>query len=165
MKEKIEKLRVIHAMGWLQNAVEVARKEPAVIYEKYPSLSVDADAAVAVKCLDEPRLKTSKDGRELAFVNMELVEPATVWERKEGEKEGAPHEASKGTKVTMNLKRHASLWRAFQKFLPSTNKELVIINLGKRTFKTDKAPRGKATGYDYRIYSLAEFKEKMRKNK
>jgi len=161
--EKIRKIRVLSAMGWLEGAVEVARKEPAVVYEKLPSLSVQADGAVAIKCLDEPRLKTMPDGKELAFVNMELLEPASVYERKEGEKEGTEHEAPKGTKVTMNLKRHASLWRNFQKFLPSTNKELVIINVGKRTFKTPKAPKGKATGYDYRIYTLAEMKEKMRK--
>jgi len=165
--EKLEELQVIRAMGWLEDAevLDTIRKEPAVIKPKYPYLSVQAEKAVAIKCLTEPREATKQDGTTLLFIEAELIEPALVWnkEKAKANKNYKGHEAPAGTKVSMNLARHKALARMFTRHLPSTNKELVIANLGKRTFKTPKAPRGEATGYDYRVMLLADLKRKMKK--
>ena len=165
--EKIEELQVIRAMGWLEDAevLDTIRKEPAVITPKYPYLSVQPEKAVAIKCLTEPREAAKADGTALLFIEAELIEPAIVWEKEKAKADSnyKGHEAPKGTKVSMNLARHAALARMFKRHLPSTDKELVIANLGKRTFKTLKAPRGKATGYDYRVMLLADLKKKMKK--
>jgi len=165
--EKLEELQVIRAMGWLDDAevLDTLRSEPAVIAPKYPYLSVQPETAVAIKCLTEPREATKRDGTALLFIEAELIEPALVWEkeRAQADKNYKGHEAPAGTKVSMNLARHASLARMFKRHLPSTDKKLVIANLGKRTFNTPKAPQGKATGYDYRVMLLAELKKKMKK--
>jgi hypothetical protein len=159
--EELNEIEIVKCMGWLEGAYEVAKKMPVSTAprEKLPSMSVAPKIAVAVKCLGEPRLKT-KDNRNYAWMDMELIEPATVSE-KVGE-EYQDRTAPAGTKVSMDMKRHAGLWRQFEKFLPANEKELVIVNLGKRTFKTDKAPSGKATGYDYRVLTLAEMKAKLK---
>jgi hypothetical protein len=127
--------------------------------ERLPNISVAPKIAVAIKCIGEPRLKT-KDNRNYAWMDMELMEPATI-SKKVGD-EYQEETAPKGTKVCMDMKRHASLWRQFETFLPADTKELVIINMGKRTFETKKAPSGKATDYDYRIVTLAEMKAKLK---
>jgi len=147
---------------WISNAerLDVLRKVPVVReYPKYPNLSVQANTSVVIKCLDEPREVEGEKG-DYAFLEAELLEEAEVWS-----KEKANFTADKGTKVTMNMKRHASLWRQFKRLLPCTGKEVVIANLGKRTFKTDKAPKGKATGYDYRVVLLSELQALMKKKK
>jgi len=159
MSEKIEELQVIKAeTGWVNSAaaLDIIRKQPVTTAPRYPYLSVQPETAVAIRCLDEPREGTAKDGRELLFVDCELLEPAKVYSKEKGE-----FVADKGTKVSINLKRHAALERMFKRFLPCKGKELVIANLGKRTFKTPKAPRGKATGYDYRIMLLEDLKKLM----
>lgn len=159
--EKLEEIEIVKCAGWLENVYEVAKKIPVSTapLEKLPSMSVAAKIAVAVKCIGEPRLKT-KDNRNYAWMDMELIEPATVSEKVGDEYQ--ERTAPKGTKVAMDMKRHASLWRQFEKFLPADTKELVIVNLGKRTFKTDKAPSGKATGYDYRVVLLSEMKKQLK---
>ena len=159
--EKLREIEIVKCSGWLSQAYEVAKATPSPRHSrKLPSMSVAAKTAVAVKCLGEPRLKT-KDNRNYAWMDMELIEPATVSEKVGNEYQ--ERTAPKGTQVSMDMKRHSALWRQFEKFLPADGKELVIANLDKRTFKTDKAPSGKATGYDYRIIPLAEMKAKMKK--
>lgn len=162
--EKLDEILVVQALGWLDNAatLDVIRKQPVQTYEKLPNLSVQPEVAVAVKFMNEPRDKT-KDEQDFAFVKVELIEPAIVWTKENGQ-----FEAPKGTKTTMNLKRHAGLYRAamrISELKPTglTDKEVVIANLGKRTFKTPKAPRGTATGYEYRVMLLAELKKKLEK--
>jgi len=166
--KKLEKIQEIVVVGatteWLKSAetLDVMRKQPAITYEKLPNLSVQPEVAVAVKFLGEPREKKKED-QEFAFVKVELVEPAIVWEKEKGQ-----YEAPKGTKATMNLKRHASLYRNVMRLTkdgaePLKDKEVVIANLGKRTFETPKAPRGKATGYEYRVMLLEDLKKKLGK--
>jgi hypothetical protein len=159
--EKLEEIEIVKCAGWLENVYEVAKNTPVSTTPivKLPAMSVAPKIAVAVKCVGEPRLKT-KDNRNYAWMDMELIEPALVSEKVGDEYQ--ERTAPKGTKVAMDMKRHASLWRQFEKFLPADGKELVIVNLGKRTFKTDKAPSGKATGYDYRVVTLAEMKAKLK---
>lgn len=168
--EKLEELEVIRAEGWLDDAqvLDTIRREPAVITPKYPYLSVQAETAVAIKCLTDPREATKADGTVLLFIEAELIEPAIVWskEKFKADPEYKGHEAKAGTKVSMNLARHAALKRMFLRLIgnqSAIDKELVIANLGKRTFKTPKAPKGKATGFDYRVMLLADLKAKMKK--
>lgn len=150
---KIRKIQVVKSLGWLDGAVEVMKKTPMKQFEKLPMLSVQPDVAIAVKCLGEPR-ETNAKGKDFAFLDVELIEPAIVYENQ------AEHEAPAGTKASMNLKRHSSLWRIFSKnFLPADGKEVVIANLGKREFKDKEGKLRK--GYDYRIMNLADLKEKM----
>jgi hypothetical protein len=160
MKQKIEELKVVKATtGWLQNAADVMRKAPIVQYEKLPALSIQPDVAVAVKCVAEVR-ETTSQGKDYAWLDVELIEPALVYTKTEGE-----YSAPKGTKASMNLKRHAGLYRNFKRLFPEgkspVDVEIVIANLGKRTFKTDKTASGKATGFDYRIMLLAELKKQI----
>jgi len=160
MKQKLEELQVVKATtSWLQGATEVLKKEPAIKYKKLPALSVQAEVAVAVKPTSEVR-ETKKQGKEYAWLDVELVEPAIVYTKKEGE-----YEAPKGTQASMNLKRHAALYRNFKRMFPEgtscVGAEIVIANLGKRKFETEKF--GTVSGYDYRIMELAELKEKMKK--
>ena len=171
--EKLNELQVIRAMGWLEDAevMDTIRQQPAVITPKYPYLSVQAEQAVAIKCLTEPREAQKGDGTVLLFIEAELIEPALVWDKEKfnvDKKNYKGHEAPAGTKVSMNLARHAALKRMFLRCIgtqSAVDKELVIANLGKRTFKTPKAPRGTATGYDYRVMLLADLKKKIKKKK
>jgi len=163
--EELREIEVVRAVSeWLQNAktLDVMRSQPRATYEKLPSLSVQAEVAVAVKFLGEVREK-SKDGKNFAFVNVELIEPAVLWE-----KEKANYEAPKGTKATMNIKRHADLYRSVMRLtndgkVPLQGQEVVIANLGKRTFETPNAPSGKATGFQYSVMLLADLKKKLGK--
>lgn len=160
MKPEIEELRIVRATtSWMKEAVEIAKKEPAIKYKKLPALSVQADVAVAVKCISEPR-ETTKQGKDYAWLDVELIEPAIVYTKEEGE-----FEAVKGTEASMNLKRHAGLFRNFKRMFPEgkpcVGVEIVIANLGKRKFETEEY--GWVSGYDYRIMKLADIKAKMKK--
>ena len=62
--EKLEEIVVIRAASeWLNNpeVLDTIRKQPAITYERLPSLSVQAEVAVAIKFLSEPRLKSKED--------------------------------------------------------------------------------------------------------
>lgn len=158
--EKLEEIEVVRAATeWLQSAktLDVIRSQPARQYKNLPSLSVQKEVAVAIKCVTEPR-ETSKRGRDYAFSDVVLVEPAVLYTKEKGQ-----FEAAAGSEASINWKRHASLWRNIQEFFPLKDKELVVANLGKRTFETPKAPSGKATGYEYRIMLLADLKKKLGK--
>ena len=159
--EKLDEIEIVKCAGWLDKVYEVSKNTPVstMPIEKLPYMSIAPKVAVAIKCVGEPRLKT-KDNRNYAWMDVELIEPATISE-KVGD-EYLDKTVPKGTKVSMDMKRHASLWRQFEKFLPADGRELVIVNLGKRTFETKKAPSGHATGYDYRIVTLAEMKAKLK---
>lgn len=159
MKEKLIELQVVRAAtSWLNKAVEVAKKEPAVKYKKLPALSINAEVAVAVKCIADPR-ETEKQGKEYAWLDVELIEPAIVYKKDKG----GEYEAAKGTQASMNLKRHKGLYRNFRRMFPQgktcVDAEIVIANLGKKTFDTKEY--GRVSGYDYRIMTLAEMKKKI----
>ena len=168
--EELKEIEIVRLNSeWLKEApaLDVMRKEKVVKeYTKHPSLSVQAEHVVAIKCLSDSPREVEGEDQNYAFIDAELVEPAIVYTKEKGE-----YEAEKGTMVSMNLKRHASLFRRFKDMFFKNNQwtckdqEIAIGNLGKRTFKTDKAPRGKATGYDYRIMLLADLKAKMKKGK
>ena len=163
--EELREIEVVQALSeWLSSAktLDVMRSQPRQAYEKLPSLSVQPEVAIAVRFLGEPREK-SKDDQDFAFVNVELIEPAKLWEKERGQ-----YDAPAGTKATMNLKRHADLYRSVMRLTndgktPLNGQEVVIANVGKRTFKTDKAPRGKATGFEYRVMLLADLKKQLGK--
>lgn len=158
MKPRLKEFEAIESMSWLQDAPDVMRKEPVVKYKKLPSLSVQPNVAVAVKCTSEPRETTGTDNQLYAFMDVELIEPAVLYDKANQEEFKAP----KGTKASINLKRHAALWRIVSKnFMPTTGKELVIANLGKRNFTTKDGK--KASGYDYRVMTVEEIKAKMKK--
>jgi len=162
MKQKIKELQVVKASSsWIQEIYDVAKEMPAVKYEKLPALSVQAEVAVAVKCIAEVR-ETSSKGKDYAWLDVELVEPTIVYSKEEGE-----YEAAKGTKASMNLKRHKALYRNFKRLFPEgkspVNAEIVIANLGKRKFKTKEY--GVVSGYDYRVMFLADLKKKIEEQK
>jgi len=163
MKE-IEKIRYIRAETYADKMFAVIKNEPVTTTTRknLPNISVQPKQCVAMKAVGAVRLK-SKDQREYAWQDFVLIEPAMT-SIKKGD-EYVDEKADAGTEVAMNMKRHSGLWRQFEKHLvngTADGKELVIANLGKRTFKTDKAPSGKATGYDYRVMLLSELKAKMK---
>lgn len=170
MKMELERIEIVKAAtNWMEEAtiLDIIRKEKVIKeYTKHPSLSVQAEKLVAIKCISDNPREVEGEDQNYAFIDAELVESAMVYTKEKGE-----YEAPKGTLVSMNLKRHASLFRRFKDVFFTNNtwsckdKEIVIANLGKRTFQTPKAPKGKATGYDYRIMLLADLKAKMKKAK
>jgi len=73
-------------------------------------------------------------------------------------KEKGNHELAKGTKVSIDGKRHGNLWSNLKRHFPLKDKDLVIANLGKK----------KVTGYpqpiyQYRVMLLEDLKNKLGK--
>lgn len=161
---KLEPIVPIRAETYADKMFAVIKNEPVTTTTRknLPNISVQPKCCIAVKIVGVVRLK-KKDEREYAWQDMVLIEPAMTSVKKGDEY--VDEKADAGTEVAMNMKRHSGLWRQFEKHLvngTADGKELVIANLGKRTFKTPNAPSGKATGYDYRVMLLAELKQKMK---
>lgn len=146
-------------MGWLDDAVNVVKTQPAVKFEKVPNVSVEPNVAIAVKCLSEPREKVV-DEKTYLFMDVELLEAAVVYDKTKPEADRV-YEAPTGTKCSINLARHSGLKRAItqnflEKNIPLTGQEIVIANLGKKSFRT-KAGKT-AAGFEYRVDTVANIK-------
>lgn len=146
------------AKSWLETAdiLETIEEEttPGAGLEDRPSVSVEPQKIVCVEFKSEPR-EVSKDGKDFAWADAVLLEPAVCWFKQADEEKEMPA----GTKVAMNIARHVTLRRCVGTFKPLAGKQLAIANLGRRI----KTKQGKA--FDYRAMLYEDLKKKAGKKK
>lgn len=111
-----------------------------------PSVSVQTGEIIFVKFTGEPAEKIRKDGKEIAYAELELLKDHEGWDGQTKK----PVKVKKGAKAAMNLKRHAGLWRLMNERRPLTGRIFAIANM-KQKIKTKKG----TFACDYRV---REFK-------
>lgn len=118
---------------------------PSTGFESHPLVSVQQGEAIFVEFKQEARLGKNKENKETAYADVIILAPTpNGWDS--GEKRQI--NLNEGDVASINLKRHANLWRGAEAHAPLAGKRFMIANM------QDKVKTKRGYACDYRFVVL-----------
>jgi len=123
----------------------IDKEAPSAGFENLPTVSVQCGEAIFVEFLGEPEPKQTKDGKDIAYAKVKILAATpNGWDSENKQQINL----NENTIASINLKRHANLFRGATALAPLTGKKLMIANM------KDKVKTKKGSACDYRFVAL-----------